>query len=74
MVKNREKYYRLLNMDEREKSRIMNMMPDIDYCLCPNCKSVVIPRFSLHRFGAKSGLYWCPKCYKGEAGCRWISF
>jgi len=74
MVKSRERYYALLNISEFEKSRIANMSLDTDLCLCPKCNSIVTPRFSPHRFGAKSGLYWCPKCFKGEAGCFWISF
>ncbi len=74
MVKNRERYYALLNIDEREKSRIMNMAEDSDYCLCPNCKFIVIPRFHDHFPSVRSGLYWCPKCFKGNAGMLWINF
>jgi len=64
-----------MNLKSFERKRIMNMAKS-DYCyICSNCKSYVFPRYidysSYYYYPYKSGLYWCPKCLKGNAGIFW---
>ncbi len=62
--------------------RINNMISDKTLCICPNCNEKIYPKYQNYtifeadfsRFDghpARSGLYWCPKCYKGSAGIYW---
>ena len=63
------------SLKQFEKDRIMNMQEDTHYCICPNCKLHVFPRFVNYSvkigYPYKSNLYWCPICLKGEAGIFW---
>jgi hypothetical protein len=56
---------------ELNKKRIESMCSDIKACRCPNCKSLVYPKFVNYFSIGRSGLYWCPVCYKGKAGMFW---
>ena len=60
---------------ELNRKNIMKMVEDTHYCICPNCRQHVFPRFVKYPYWVgypyKSGLYWCPKCLKGKAGIFW---
>ena len=61
-----------MTLKEREKQRIMNMEELRIKCRCPKCKESVYPRRVCYPFDDYSGLLWCPKCLKGEAGMFWV--
>jgi hypothetical protein len=56
---------------ELNKNRIDKMCSDGIICKCPNCKKLVRPKFVNYFSIGRSGLYWCPLCYKGKAGMFW---
>jgi Zn finger protein HypA/HybF involved in hydrogenase expression len=50
--------------EQRNIDRINRMATNTKKCICPNCKEKVYPKYN--------GLYWCPKCFKGNAGYFWV--
>jgi hypothetical protein len=57
--------------EEYNEQRIKNMVSDTILCICPNCTTLVYPKFVDYFPKGRSGLYWCPTCFKGKAGMFW---
>ena len=59
---------------EHERKRILKMVEESEYAICPNCKKETLPR-GWNISGLRdqdSNVRWCSHCLKGKARMFWL--